>query len=552
MQNDFAGQNAFDLAGGINLTMFQGKNGSAGIQILSTGVSLNNGGGYNGFAITGGYNSQTGTEQVGWNGTSTLNDFGNEAASIGSGIASGISAAAGAIGSAANFVYNGVSGAVSALASTIPPAGNNAASAAFEGTPADQTEEMKKLNAASNYGIDVKDLTQPMPGTTAINPVTTPFNVIANEVSIPQGSQYNYISDGNTSNITGFDASKIPHTVQSGETLANIASDNGITLDQLLTMNPGLATRENYITPGMVLNMDPNKTFNQQATSTQIAMSNAIGQNFDASQKENATALVDSLIASDIKSGNAGYLNSGTGNGTSLNVSSSVAYSNLMASVSSNTNLDPGTVVAALSIWNTNAVEGFGHSAGATVYADGSATVYSYAAIDTPLNNILAAVGFTVPGKMTTNGYDPAQFNDFMNTTNSGYNAYILAPVSATAGSNIVSNANTIYNGNVTNTYSISGPNDNCEFIWQNNLAAGGVSFAPTSGGTNDQAIYGVGMALIGGSLVFPPLIPIAGAYIAGGYNYFNSTGTIPNSGYYNFGISNAQANGWYYGNLGK
>ncbi len=190
MQNDFAGQNAFDLAGGINLTMFQGKNGSAGIQILSTGVSLNNGGGYNGFAITGGYNSQTGTEQVGWNGTSTLNDFGNEAASIGSGIASGISAAAGAIGSAASFVYNGVSGAVSALASTIPPAGNNAASAAFEGTPAlDETTrrngQLQPMNEPITGNLNLPNVN---PSYASLNPAQPQWNYFAANMGGTPGS----------------------------------------------------------------------------------------------------------------------------------------------------------------------------------------------------------------------------------------------------------------------------------------------------------------------------------------------------------------------------
>ncbi len=273
MQNDFAGQNAFDLAGGINLTLFQGKNGSAGIQILSTGVSLNNGGGYNGFAITGGYNSQTGTEQVGWNGTSTLNDFGNEAASIGSGIASGISAAAGAIGSAANFVYNGVSGAVSALASTIPPPGNNAASVAFEGTPADQTEEMKKLNAASNYGISVNDILNNHPNTNAvtIDPSSPAYSYIASQAPIPP--------TGKT------------YPVSNGDTLANIAASNNMSLSQLLALNPQLKGSENYIVPGQTIALDSTASAQfagQTASQQQMQMSSQIGAAYTASQTQNS------------------------------------------------------------------------------------------------------------------------------------------------------------------------------------------------------------------------------------------------------------------------
>ncbi len=286
MQNDFAGQNAFDLAGGINLTMFQGKNGSAGIQILSTGVSLNNGGGYNGFAITGGYNSQTGTEQVGWNGTSTLNDFGNEAASIGSGIASGISAAAGAIGNAANFVYNGVSGAVSALASTIPPAGNNAASAAFEGTPADQTEEMKKLNAASNYGIDVKDMlnNHPNTSTVTIDPSSPAYSYIASQAPIPP--------TGKT------------YPVSNGDTLANIAASNNMSLSQLLALNPQLKGSENYIVPGQTIALDSTASAQfagQTASQQQMQMSSQIGAAYTASQTkqgQNGQALLNGLLPS--------------------------------------------------------------------------------------------------------------------------------------------------------------------------------------------------------------------------------------------------------------
>ncbi len=180
LKNEYAGMNDLDLAGGISLTFGGNQYDSESLNIKSTGVSVNSG--------AAGPNLLDAST---WENTlAAFNTAGQGIMAAANAVGSGISAAAGAIGSAANFVYNGVSGAVSALASMIPPPGNNAASAAFEGTPAlDETTrrngQLQPMNEPITGNLNLPNVN---PSYASLNPAQPQWNYFAANMGGTPGS----------------------------------------------------------------------------------------------------------------------------------------------------------------------------------------------------------------------------------------------------------------------------------------------------------------------------------------------------------------------------
>ncbi len=211
----------------------------------------------------------------------------------------------------------------------------------------------------------------------------------------------------------------------------------------------------------------------------------------------------------------------------SLEENASKAYENLMEAVKSQDH-DPDDIVGIMFLNKEKDVSGFGHNAIAFIYADGSVDIYSYRATNTDDFTIL--LGSNVPATMDKNHYEADDFSTFLSTqppNDKSYNRYIMIPVDAESGQAMLNRAED-YHINA-GTYNIVG--HNCEHVAQDILSYGGLSFAPTKSDQNDVNIYLYG---------FPSAV----------YNYFISTGTIPNSAY-NIGVNVANFEGWNFGYIG-
>jgi hypothetical protein len=153
--NDFAGQNAFDLAGGIDLSFFKGVNGGGvGMQLMSDGLHLDNG--QNGYSVG----------NLGADLTAIGNSIASAATWAGNAIGDMANWAVNAVGDAANWAGNAVSDTANFVANAATSAANTIGQNAwpFGGTPAQQDAAIqgemtavdpKRLIAANdNFGDD--------------------------------------------------------------------------------------------------------------------------------------------------------------------------------------------------------------------------------------------------------------------------------------------------------------------------------------------------------------------------------------------------------------
>jgi hypothetical protein len=501
--NDFAGANAFDLAGGIDLSFFTGKNGGGvGMQILSSGLYLNNG--QSGYSVA---NIGADLTSIG-NGIASIgNAIGNAANWVGNAVGDAANWTANAISDAANFVGNGVSSAatwaynvgsdvVNTLGAMVPPIGSPAST---DQSPA-LTESVRRNNLiSSELGLSDEDI--------AANNTSDAVGANVNEFGPIVDNNSKFVTDANGNPIqlayAGADWPKfLPMTsmnenqnvpnYQSGPPVGTISSELGLSASDIAA----------------------NKT------------SDAGGANLDGSQIQEAPV---------------------------NNISFSDSYNKLMTTynaITSNISFDTNSTIASVYLNNSSDVVGQGHVADATINASGQINVYSFAAQDTTLYNMLAAVGVTVPG-VTAPPQPYQDLQQFLNANSSdpkmGYNNYIMAPVNTQQGSAITTEANAWVNGTAgKNNYSIVG--NNCELAAQDIFAAGGINWSSPASGAYDSDLYGFGIYSIAQTLTFPPSIIISAPTIIFDYNYFNNKGTIPNSGY-NLGVQKAQTMpGWTYG----
>jgi len=174
--SDFAGQSAFDLAGGLNLSLFNDNMGAGvGIDITSKGIGLNNGqSGYN----VGNIGNDLNTMSAGLaNAANTIsggimaavNGIGSAASWLGNAIGDTASWAGNAIGSAANWAYNAAGDAanfvgnmtataINAVASAIPPIGSDAEANAQLNSYVSEAPKGPQITLQNGTTVNLADL----------------------------------------------------------------------------------------------------------------------------------------------------------------------------------------------------------------------------------------------------------------------------------------------------------------------------------------------------------------------------------------------------------
>jgi len=252
LQEKYRGQNAFDLAGGIDLTILQrdwkdngiSRSGAASLRILSTGLELHSGAGeFGGFGF-----SIDNDGALSWNMKKTWANTMDNFRDIGQGI-----------GSVLNYVGAGVA----YLAQTVGNLFTQPAQPYGSETPAEQAKAMAdNMNAIENEQRkkldEMKDKLSKL-GKDKLKVLGLDkldgesFDKMINLIYQTGGDKA--VEDfmmklGNAMNIVNNS-----YVVKEGDELWKIAKELGISTKDLLELNPQLRERKNTLHPGEIINL---------------------------------------------------------------------------------------------------------------------------------------------------------------------------------------------------------------------------------------------------------------------------------------------------------